>query len=148
MILVSLFGMLLCGFSSLSDELKERLQKMPQHYENFDVKMGWSVVADTGATTVSGVLKNVRYATMEEIEIWVAVLDSSGKVVKRSVDNVVPRRIDRDDVAAFRVVVPVAAAPGTRLQFTYKYLGFDGGGNDGDGTGWMQSFEVTVPSGK
>jgi hypothetical protein len=136
--------LLLGGFTSLSDRLKEQLITSPQHYSQFDVRMGWDVKADNGNTIINGVIQNVRYATMEDLEIWVSSLDANGKVVSRSVGYVIPRILDRDDLTSFSVTLPTAATPGTKLLFTYKYDGYDGGGSDGGGINWMQSFESVV----
>ena len=137
----------LCGFTSVSDQLKDQLKKMPQHYEQFDLKMGWTVTSEKNDALITGVIQNVRYAFMEDVEIWVSARDSQGKMVARSVDYVVPSRLDKDELAVFTVRLPKAAAKNATLQFTYKYAGSDGGGGDGDAIKWMQSFEATLPSG-
>ena len=135
---------LLGGFTSLPDRLKDQLKTSPQHYSQFDVNMGWDVKAENGGTTINGVIQNIRYATMEDIEIWVSSVDANGKTVSRSVDYVTPRTLNRDDLAAFSVTLPTTAPPGSKLVFTYKYSGLDGGGMDNGGTNWMQSFESVV----
>ncbi|KAB0663917.1 hypothetical protein F6V25_15790 [Oryzomonas japonica] len=135
---------LLGGFTSLPDRLREQLKTSPQHYSQFDVNMGWDVKAEKGITAINGVIQNVRYATMEDIEIWVSSIDASGKVVSRSVGYVIPRTLEKDGLTTFGVTLPTMAAPGTKLIFTYKYSGSDDGGSDGGGTKWMQSFESIV----
>jgi len=136
--------LVLGGFSSLPDQLKEQLKTSPQHYSQFDVNMGWDVKAGKGGTIISGVIQNIRYATMEDIEIWVSSVDANGKTVSRSVDYVIPRRLERGDLSPFNVTLPTAATPAAKLVFTYKYVGFDGGGSDDGGISWMQSFESGV----
>ncbi|KAA0888388.1 hypothetical protein ET418_16100 [Oryzomonas rubra] len=136
--------LLLGGFTSLSDRLREQLKTSPQHYAQFDVKMGWDITTANGATIINGVIQNIRYATMEDIEIWVSSVDANGKTVSRSVNYVIPRRLEMGDLTPFSVTLPTAATPGTKLIFTYKYNGFDGGGPDDGGVNWMQSFESAV----
>ncbi|QEM70223.1 hypothetical protein FO488_12145 [Geobacter sp. FeAm09] len=136
--------LLLGGFTSLPDRLKEQLKTSPQHYAQFDVNMGWEVKVENGTTTISGVIQNIRYASMDDVEIWVSSVDATGKVVSRAVAYVIPRRLERDDLSPFSVTLPIMAAPGTKLIFTYKYNGFDGGGPDDGGVNWMQSFESLV----
>ena len=92
-------------------------------------------------TVIDGVIQNIRYAMMEDIEIWVALLDSGGKTVSRAVDLVMPLRLNMDETASFRVMFPVVVSHGAKLVFTYKYTGDDGG----DGTKWMQSFDSYAP---
>jgi len=140
---------LLAGFTSLSDEMLHQLKSLPQHYSQFDVDMAWKVKTVDGNTVISGVVRNVRYATMEDLEIWVALYDAKAKLLGRAVCYVLPRQLDMDDTAPFDVKLPVAASPGSKFIFTYKYNGFDGGGSDGmsgGGGNWMQSFEAMVPS--
>lgn len=146
---IFLMGVLLitCGFTSGSDEMRAQLNVLPQHYTNFDVKMAWDTQAVNGNTVIEGVIQNVRYATMEDIEIWVSLLDNKGKMVQRAVDYVAPRQLDMDAATAFSVKLPTVAPHGAKLVFTYKYGGLDGGGDGplGGGTYWMQSFESYVP---
>ena len=137
-----------CGFASLSDQMREQLNTLPHHYSNFDVKMAWDVKTVAENTVIDGVIRNVRYATMEDIEVWVALLDANGKTVSRAVDYVVPHRVDMNDTAAFSIKLPVAAPHGAKLVFTYRYSGSDGGGDNevgGGATNWMQSFESKAP---
>jgi hypothetical protein len=136
-----------CGFDSVSDQMRARLESLPQHYSNFDVKMAWEVKAIGGNTVISGVIRNVRYAIMEDIEIWVTLLDANGKTtVHRGVDYVVPKRLDLNDIAAFSVELPAVAPHDAKLVFTYKYNVSDGGGDEGgSGGNWMQSFESKIP---
>lgn len=139
---------LLGGFASISDEMRGQLKSLPQQYSQFDVNMAWAVKSSDRNTLISGVVQNVRYATMEELEIWVALHDVKGKLLSKAVSFVIPRRLDRDETAPFSVTLPVIASPGSKLMFTYKYNGFDGGGDGGmagGGVSWIQSFEAQVP---
>ena len=84
---------------------------------------------------------------MYDLEIWVTALDSAGKEVARSVSFVIPSQLDLDKSAEFSLKLPVAAPPGTRLRFLYKYRGSDGGDHGGESAiPWMQSFETVVPA--
>ena len=136
---------MLAGFSSISDKLKEEMVNLPQHYTQFDVKLGWEVTAGTDSTTVEGIVQNVRYARMENIEIWVSAFDSSGKQIGRAPSFIIPSQLDMSDLASFSMKLPVATTPGAKLVFTYKYVASDGGSDDGGGINWMQSFESVVP---
>jgi hypothetical protein len=137
------------GCSSYRDTSRQRMQALPQHYSQFDLRMGWATRAANGKTVVEGVVKNVRYAVMYDLEVWVAVLDAAGKVRVRSVSFVIPRQLNLDETAEFSLKLPVVVEPGTRLRFTYRYRGSEGGEGVGGGlergTNWMQSFETVVP---
>jgi hypothetical protein len=134
----------LVGFSSVSEQLKVRMERMPQHYSQFDMKIGWNVTnGSISSTTIDGIVKNVRYVEMENIEVWASLLDSNGKLLARSVDYVIPTRLGEGELAPFTIKLPAVASAGSKLIFTYKYFGSDGGG-DTDNTRWMQSFESTL----
>lgn len=93
-------------------------------------------------TVVEGVAKNLRYAYMEGIEIWVTAVDAAGKTRARNVCFVIPSQGKQDGIFPFDIKLPIPLEPGMVLKFTYKYNGSDGG--DG-GVNWMQSFEWAVP---
>jgi hypothetical protein len=142
---------LLCSCSTYRDTSRQRLETLPYHYSQFDLQLAWEIKpVGSNATLVDGAVKNVRYVYMYDLEIWVAVLDDRGKSVARSVSYIIPRQLNIDESAPFTLKLPVAAAPGTKLRFTYQYRGSDGGDErrrgDGGGTRWMQSFKTEVPA--
>lgn len=147
--LAAITAALLGACSTYYDAGNHRLQSLSQHYSQFDLRLAWDTRVAGGETFVEGVAKNVRYAFMYDLEIWVAVLNPDGKVAARSVSYVIPRRLDLDQSTEFRLKLPVAVVPGTRLHFTYKYRGSEGGEGFGGGlergTDWMQSFDAVVP---
>ena len=118
-----------------------QLEIKSQQYSNFDVKMTWDIKTLDRKTVIDGVIQNIRYAIMSDIEIWVYVLDSKGNRVSRAVDLLMPLRLNMYEAASFRVVFPIVVSHGAKLVFTYKYVGDDGG----DGAKWMQSFDSYVP---
>lgn len=139
------FVLLIGGCSTYRDANKDRLNTLPMHYSQFDVKIAWEIRTEDGKQLIEGVLQNVRYATMENTEIWVSAIDAGGKELGRSVSYIIPRTLNKEDSAPFNLTLPVKATSGTKLIFTYKYYGSDGGGSDGGGEQWMQSFESHVP---
>ncbi|TSK08492.1 MAG: hypothetical protein FPO08_04055 [Geobacter sp.] len=120
----------------------EPMNNLPYRYAQFDMNLAWEIRQEAGESVVEGVGKNVRYAFMEGIEIWIAVVDAAGKAGARKVCFVIPRQVKLDETFPFSVKLPVPLEQGMTLKFTYKYNGSDGG--DG-GMNWMQSFEWTVP---
>jgi hypothetical protein len=124
------------------------LETAPQHYTQFDLRLGWETRPVNGTTVINGEARNVRYAYMYDLEIWAAVLDSGGKAIARSVSFIIPRQLEMDDTAPFTLKLPVAAPSGTTIRFTYRYRGSDGGDSRrlGDGgTSWTQTFDAVVP---
>jgi len=149
--LLALIAALLGACATYHDTSRQRFAALPQHYSQFDLQLAWEIKPAGGDTVVDGVAKNVRYAYMYDLEIWVAILDARGKVAARSVSFIIPRQLEQDDSAAFSLQLPVAAPPGTKLRFTYQYRGSDGGDGERSGGGlvpWMQSFETEVPAAK
>jgi hypothetical protein len=118
------------------------MQTLPQHYEQFDLKLAWEVKPFDGATVIDGVVKNIRYFEMDELEIWVMTLDAGEKEVHRAADFVY--RLKENEAAQFTLRLPLAAS-GSKLRFMYRYIGDDGGGNSGGALSWRQSFDSEVP---
>lgn len=149
-LILAMTAALVGGCSTYRDTSRQRLESMPQHYSNFDLQLAWDTNVVGGDTLIEGAVKNLRYAYMYELEIRVAVLDPAGKVAERSVSMVIPRRLNLDESAEFSLNLPVAVTPGTKLRFTYRYRGSDGGGGGHDsGIGdveWWQSFDAVVPA--
>lgn len=137
---------LLAGCATYPDTDRVRLESLPQRYSQFDLVMGWETRVQSGETVLDGVVRNVRYYMMSDLEIWVALLDERGKVVARGMTFIIPSDLGMDKSAPFTVKLPVAVDPGDRLRFTYKYRGSDGGDGMERGLDWMQSFESVVPA--
>jgi hypothetical protein len=148
-VLLAVITALLGGCATYPDPTRARLETLPQHYSQFDLRLAWEIKSVGDKTIVDGVAKNMRYAYMYDLEIWVAVLNDAGKVTARSVSFIIPRQLNLDEAAEFSLKLPVAAPAGTRLRFTYQYRGSDGGDRHKFGEGgtpWMQSFETVVPA--
>ena len=137
---------LLAGCATYPDTDRVRLENLPQRYSQFDLVMGWETRVQSGETVLDGVVRNVRYYMMRDLEIWVALLDERGKVVARGMTFIIPSDLGMDKSAPFTVKLKVAVNPGDRLRFTYKYRGSDGGNGRERGVEWMQSFESVVPA--
>lgn len=137
---------LLAGCATYPDTDRVRLESLPQRYSQFDLVMGWETRVQSKETVLDGVVRNVRYYMMSDLEIWVALLDERGKVVARGMTFIIPSDLGMDKSAPFTVKLPVAVDPGDRLRFTYKYRGSDGGDGMERGLDWMQSFESVVPA--
>jgi hypothetical protein len=132
------------GCASYPDANRERLLSLPQHYRQFDAALAWQVKSAGSQTLIDGEFRNIRYEFMENVEVWVAVHDAAGKTVARSVSYLIPHQVKRDEIVPFSLGLPVAVSPGTKLVFTYKYSGTDGG--DDKGGDWSQTFSAQVPA--
>lgn len=138
MLIILLMG----GCATYQNDIQNRIMTLPQQYAEFDLKMAWESTSVDNATLINGVVKNIRYYEMDELEIWVESLDANGKEVHRAVDYVY--RLKENEVAQFSLKIP-RVAPGSKLRFRYNYIGHEGGGDSGDALSWRQSFESVVP---
>jgi len=141
MFIAVLLVLMMSGCATYRSDNLERMQTLPQHYAQFDLNLAWDVKPVDGSTVIDGLVENIRYYEMDELEIWVLSLDSEGKVVHRAADFVY--RLRKNEIGQFTLKIP-RPAPGSKLRFTYSYIGSDGGGDSG-GVKWIQSFESEVP---
>lgn len=132
----------LSGCATFFNNNAQRLQTLPQHYDQFDAKLAWEIRTDKTSTVIDGVVKNIRYYQMNQLEIWVSTIDQRGKEQYRSVAFV--NSLKENELGQFTVTLP-AVAKGTKLQFLYRYVGHEGGGDSGNAGGWSQSFVSEVP---
>lgn len=144
-------ALFLAGCSGYQGNGRLRMETLPERYSQFDLQMAWDTTVTGHQTVVEGVVKNVRYAYMNELEIWVAALDGKGRLLARSVAFVIPMQLRMDETAEFTLKLPVAVEPGDRLHFTYRYFVNEGGDlrpGSGLDTGfpWVQSFDAVVPA--
>jgi len=130
------------GCATYRDISQERLTTLPLQYAQFDAKLAWEVTTTDTATRINGVVKNIRYYEMDELEIWVWVLDRNGRETERAA-TFVPR-LKENEAAPFSIELSKLAS-GTKLRFTYRYIGHDGGGDSGGADWWHQTFDSAVP---
>jgi hypothetical protein len=126
------------NWTAQRDENGERLKQLPQRYCQYDLVLAWEVRGVGADTVVDGVVKNVRYAHLEDLEISVALLDQAGEAGERAVCFIIPRQLRLDQAASFSIKLPVRVEPGARLRFNYRYQSTE------DGAGNRQSFDVEV----
>ena len=144
-LLLLIIPVLASGCVSLTQQLGEQMSVLPGQYSNFDVKIGWEVKKTGEQVLVEGVVKNTRYAYMEDLEIWITPLDISGKALAPSASYFNPGTLRLDDYDQFSVKLPPTKAPIAKLEFTYRYIGNDGGDHEGGGAiRWMNSFVANL----
>jgi hypothetical protein len=112
---------------------------LQQSYEQFDLQIRWDVSAGSSGMRIDGLVRNVWSAQLEELELHVDVLDSTGNSVARTA-GLVSRKLEAGESAPFSLTVPGRFGSGSKLLFTYRYIP---GGGDTDL--WMQSFESNIP---
>jgi hypothetical protein len=141
-ILLVMFTLLISGCTAYRNDSLQLMQTLPEHHSHFDAQLSWKVTTEGGSTVISGVVKNVRYFKMTNLEVWVYSLDAGGKEVHRGMDFVFP--LLQDAAGPFSVKLPQLAS-GTRLRFLYNYVGLNDDGPSPDAVQWSESFESRVP---
>lgn len=131
-----------CCAVSYKDNYRNQLANAPQHYSQFDIELAWETKVEDSKTTINGVVKNIRYAYMNNLEISVSAINDKAKTVEKSLCYVIPQQLKQDDITTFSMTFPVKLEPGTKLSFSYQYEANEG--ND-EAMQWMQSFDSKVP---
>ena len=139
-LLVVMILLMAGGCATYRDDSLARMETLPLHYEKFDVQMAWEVRSAKGSTVIDGVIKNIRYFEMSQLQIQVSSLDENGKKVHQAVDFI--NTLRENEAGTFTLKLPQLES-GSRLRFIYSYIGTDGGRSGG--TLWEQSFESRVP---
>ncbi len=142
LLFLAMILMFVGGCTAYRNDSLLRLQTLPEHYNQFDAQLAWQVSTVGNSTVIDGVIKNIRYYEMYDLEVWVYVLDANGKEVQRGVDFVY--RLRENEGGPFAITFPRLAS-GTRLQFLYKYVGINGDSEAADAVGWSQAFEAKIP---
>ncbi|WP_243372857.1 hypothetical protein [Geotalea sp. SG265] len=143
---------LLAGFLTLSmaacsatgARTQQPLAGYPYRHQAFDLNVAWKTVSSGQGTSVEGVVQNVRYVQVRDMEVTVLLLDGK-KVLARGRSFTSPNRIDRDDMAGFDLYLNASPRPGDLLQFIIQYQALDDASNSFH---WLGSFTVDALSGK
>jgi hypothetical protein len=124
-----------CAVNRTMDH-KQQLSELKQSYSQFDMKLRWNVVSSDSVTHIDGLIENVWATFMEDVEVWVMLLD---KTLACTVDYI--GTIRQNELTPFSLILPMRSESGSKLAFSYRYTPRDGSDTDK----WMQSFETNVP---
>ena len=113
----------------------------PLFRKNFDVTIGWNVSGNDRQTTVEGYVRNNRYHIMQDLELWITLLDAAGGERVQKSFFILPSSLYQDDSARFSVDLGSALQPGDKLRFLYRYKGVE---DNGEALSWMHSFEAPI----
>ena len=118
----------------------------PYRYADFDYKYAWKTTDTDKGLLIDGVMKNVRYAYINSVDLTVNVIGKDGKKVAKAVGFPMPQHSREGDKCYFSLLLrDVKPAPGDIFQFQVHYIG-----NDGDrrsGVNWHSSFKVEAMTG-
>ena len=63
--IIAIFLLLMGGCATYHSDNLDRMQTLPQHYDQFDLKLAWGVKPVEDSTVIDGVVKNIRYWAIE-----------------------------------------------------------------------------------
>jgi hypothetical protein len=95
----------------------------PHYYRNFDVEVTWQTERTVQDLRLSGVVTNLRYAYLRDLELKLRFLDEKGNVLARETLTDFPTYIPSGKPAPFHVnlSLPKGASP-SRIRINYTYL--------------------------
>lgn len=119
---------------------------MPYRRADFDFKYAWRTAQVERGLAVDGLLKNVRYANVEDVVLTVSLLNGEGKLLADETVFPIPQQIRMDDDRPFGLVLKnVVLSPGDLLRFQIRYRVDEG---DTSSFTWLGSFTVDATTGQ
>lgn len=117
----------------------------PFRHDDFDFNVAWKTSPAGQGVNVDGILKNVRYAQVSDIQLWVKVLSKDKKVMTEESTLLLPVSLNTDDSLPFSVTLKnVVLAPGNMLNFVIMYRVND---DSKSSSAWLSSFTVDAVTG-
>jgi hypothetical protein len=117
----------------------------PFRHNAFDFKIAWKTSPTEQGILVDGIMKNVRYSQVDDLEVTVSVLNKGNKVLAESTTFTVPRPITMDEYRSFDLLLKkVVLTQGDVLHFLIKYRVVD---DVRSSFNWVSSFSVEALTG-
>jgi hypothetical protein len=131
------------GCASLQAPKPKPFAGLPFRHNGFDFKKAWKATPSPQGVVVQGVLKNIRYLRVEEVEITVSIQRKGDKIIAEDTTFLLGV-IDKDEYRDFALVLKNASAyPGDLIHFLIKYRAIDGGST----YGWTSDFTADAVTG-
>jgi hypothetical protein len=144
LMLVAMFAVSACSYGYV---VQQDLTAYPFRHDAFDYRTAWRTSQVGSAILIDGVLKNVRYAYIDDLDLMIQVVGQDGTVRSRATVFPIPQHSRMDEVVPFSAKLPdVTLVPGDTLLFMLHYRGNEGGDGN-DGIDWHSSFTVDAMSG-
>ncbi|BCS54216.1 hypothetical protein [Geobacter sp. SVR] len=145
LLMLAMFALQACSTQYV---VQRDLGAYPFNHRDFDYHVAWKTSQPGDGVVIDGLLRNVRYASIDEIEVTVDLVAPDGKDRSHATVFPVPQYSRQDDVVPFGLKLPNVAAmsQGDTLRFMLHYRGSDGGGDD-NGIEWRSVFTVNAMSG-
>jgi hypothetical protein len=135
----------LAGCAAWNAERPNPVAGLPYHHSDFDLKVAWKTSLTDEGLVVEGLIKNVRYAYMRDLDVTVALLDREKRVLAEHGELLVPVSLYIDYDQPFSVVLRDARpAPGDLLRFRITYRAVEGADSIFN---WLSIFTVDAATG-
>jgi hypothetical protein len=133
------------GCASLSAVRKNPFHGYPFRHDDFDFRYAWKTTPAGQGIVVDGILMNVRYYQVDNMQLWVKVLNKEKKVIAERSTLFLPLPVDSYDYRPFSVKLDnVALSAGDMLKFTILYRVND---DYKSSSSWLSSFTVDAITG-
>lgn len=96
--------------------------RYPHSYAFYDLALSWETKRNDTSVTIEGIVKNISYYYLRDLEISATLLDSKGKSISKETFFVIPSLLSLDQTESFRFHLPVK--PGLhpeKLRIFYRY---------------------------
>jgi hypothetical protein len=99
----------------------------PYHESAYDLQMGWKPVSSGNDLHIEGVVRNVRFFQVRDLDVTVYLYDRNGILKAKGGDLPLPVPVAQGDGAGFDATLgTVTMSPGDRLEFKIIYHDIDG----------------------
>jgi hypothetical protein len=116
-VLVALLAVF-AGCTGMSAARKSPFAGYPFRHADFDFIVTWKTSPVGKSVDVDGILKNVRYFQVTDLQLWVKALNKDKKVLADESTLFLPVPLNTDDYLPFSVTLKnVTLAPGDMLKF-------------------------------
>jgi len=117
----------------------------PFRHSDFDFKVAWKVTKLNNVVKIDGILKNTRYAFIDNLDVTIYLMGLDGKIRARTASIPTQQQSHRNDVIPFSASLKnISLHQEDTLLFLIHYLGDDGGHDTVD---WHSSFAVDAITG-
>lgn len=114
-------------------------------HTDFDYKVAWNTTQAENEVVIDGILKNVRYTNIEQLDLTIFLRGPDGKLRARVTTIPFPQQSKIDEVASFSAQMHnITIKQGDTLQFLIHYLGTEGAGG---GIDWISTFSADALTG-
>ena len=118
--------------------------EFPFRHNDFDFRYAWKTNQTDQGIYIGALIKNVRYAAAEEVEVTVTLLNKEHKVISENTAFPIPQLITKGDYRSIGLLLKGAKlSEGDQLRFLVSYKASEGS----QGLSWRSSFTVDAATG-